>query len=247
MIKQIIEEYKKGKSRYAIESEYGIESHKMKSILEENGVKVRGKKQKKYDEKVFDIIDTEEKAYWLGFLYADGYNGDTLEISLKESDKEHLEKFKRFLRSDIPIAHRTKTKAVRFSMKSKYLQDRLRELGVVRNKSLILTFPKFLSEGLTRHFIRGYFDGDGCISIRSSGKQEGQVRVNLLGTEKFLLDLLEVIQIDCNIHRKSNNKAYHFELFGKKAIEFIDLMYSESSICLHRKGLLANAVLQRDL
>lgn len=247
MIKQIIEEYKEGKSRYAIESEYGIESHKMKSILEENGIKVRGKKQKKYDEKVFDIIDTEEKAYWLGFLYADGYNGDTLEVALKESDKEHLEKFKRFLRSDIPIAHRSKTKAVRFSMKSKYLQSRLRELGVIRNKSLILTFPKFLREDLTRHFIRGYFDGDGCISIRSSGKQEGQIRVNLLGTEDFLLDLLDFIGIECNIHRKSNNKAFHFELSGKKAIKFIYLMYSESSIYLDRKRLLANAALQSNL
>ena len=54
----------------------------------------------KFDNTVFDTIDTEEKAYWLGFMYADGYvqnNGNSVELSLKGSDVEHLEKFRVFL------------------------------------------------------------------------------------------------------------------------------------------------------
>ena len=55
---------------------------------------------------VFEKIDTEEKAYWLGFLYADGYINEKrkfVDIGLKRSDRGHLEKFRQFLESDVPI------------------------------------------------------------------------------------------------------------------------------------------------
>lgn len=53
------------------------------------------------DNTVFDVIDTEEKAYWLGFLYADGNIGSTeckLEVNLQASDWEHMKKFQEFLK-----------------------------------------------------------------------------------------------------------------------------------------------------
>ena len=55
-----------------------------------------------FDEHSFDVIDTEEKAYWLGFLYADGNVSNTkneVGITLQSSDIKHLYKFKTFLKS----------------------------------------------------------------------------------------------------------------------------------------------------
>ena len=66
--------------------------------------KINSNKLRKYDysvcDHIFDNIDTEEKAYWLGFLYADGYVSEfnsTIELSLEEKDLQHLERFRSFL------------------------------------------------------------------------------------------------------------------------------------------------------
>jgi hypothetical protein len=46
---------------------------------------------------------------------------------------------------------------------SEHMSQTLYNLGLVNAKSLILTFPNWLDEGLIPHFVRGYFDGDGCV------------------------------------------------------------------------------------
>ena len=73
----------------------------MRSILQENGIEVINYQNlTKFNENVFDSIDTEEKAYWLGFIFADGYislKGNSFELSLKGSDSEHLDKFNKFM------------------------------------------------------------------------------------------------------------------------------------------------------
>lgn len=59
---------------------------------------------KDYNRHIFDIIDSQEKAYWLGFIIADGYlNVDRrmLRIKLGDKDKNHLEKFIKFLGGNI--------------------------------------------------------------------------------------------------------------------------------------------------
>ena len=68
----------------------------------------------------FENIDTEEKAYWLGFLYADGYvnaNEDKIELCLAEKDFHHLEKFKNFIGLPNKICYREATKAYRYSFR----------------------------------------------------------------------------------------------------------------------------------
>lgn len=134
----------------------------------------------KYNVDYFKKIDTPEKAYWLGFLYADGcivryYKKDTqeirsmsLEITLQEQDITHLEKFRDALQSNVPIRLKTvksKYKACRITINSTLLCKDLINLGCVPKKSLILKYPdeSILSKQFNSHFIRGYFDGDGGV------------------------------------------------------------------------------------
>jgi hypothetical protein len=115
---------------------------------------------------IFQNIDTEEKAYWLGFLYADGCvhsQENKIELGLAEKDYEHLNKFRNFLQIKNKIAYRDSTKSYRLSFRSKKSKQDLIALGYIPCKSLLLHFPNSqqVPDYLIKHFIRGYFDGDG--------------------------------------------------------------------------------------
>lgn len=126
-----------------------------------------------FDEEFFDIIDTEVKAYILGFFYADGCNftkEHIISFTQLEQDKDILEKIKLAMNSNYPLHEIIQTsnnkKKYTLSMRSKHTSDVLCKLGAVNSKSLTLQFPSielFQNEDLLRHFVRGYFDGDGCI------------------------------------------------------------------------------------
>ena len=122
----------------------------------------------KFNHNFFKCIDSEEKAYVLGFFFADGYNSDTqIEFTQLEQDEDILVQINKALESEVPIysyinkVNGNTKKALRFS--SKEMCNDMNHLGGIRGKSLILEFPKYLSKELIPHFIRGYFDGDGCV------------------------------------------------------------------------------------
>lgn len=140
------------------------------------------KKVTTYDEQFFDVINTPEKAYFLGLMYADGstwhiektgkfgnilYEYDT-SISLQETDKSILERFKKALNWKHSLIYKPAVDSnhqasYMIRLCGKKLHDDLVKHGCVEKKSLILQFPKDLSPELISHFVRGYFDGDGCI------------------------------------------------------------------------------------
>lgn len=146
----------------------------------------------------FDSIDSEEKAYWLGFMYADGWINKNntswnIGLALKLDDLSHLQKFGKAIEKE----HITFSKvACKISLGSKHMFNTLRNYGCVERKSLILQFPKeeiFVSKNLIRHFIRGYFDGDGCVSY--TNKNHTSYSVSILGTKQFLEKLKEYTNI----------------------------------------------------
>lgn len=109
---QIITDYLNGNSVLSLSKKYGYKYDKTVTIIKNANITIRGNDiySKKYtnDSYVFDKIDTEEKAYWLGFLYADGciidtYNNLKLSLALSIKDIEHLRKFQRFLKTNNPI------------------------------------------------------------------------------------------------------------------------------------------------
>jgi len=158
----------------------------------------------KLDENYFEKIDTEEKAYWLGFIYADGFitkrkqGQNILGITLHEI--EPLEKFTKAISTNKPIRSyisnsKYKKNSVEYKtaiVSNKVVQD-LESHGVVERKTFTLKFPK-LPENLTSHFIRGYFDGDGSVfECKSYRKTLVHLGITICGTESFLKDLRDSI------------------------------------------------------
>ena len=148
----------------------------------ENGKQVNRKL--KLDDSYFETIDDEHKAYWLGFIMADGCitrtekNGpyNRFELNLKEEDKAHLEKFQKDLQSNYKIKEIEKINKKRdFSsivcnirINSRKLVDSLIKNEIHPNKTGREVLPNSIPKEFIRHFIRGYFDGDGSLTNNKS-------------------------------------------------------------------------------
>lgn len=196
---------------------------------------------------VFDIIDTEHKAYWLGFLYADGSIANderyVVELGLKYTDKHHIEKFIKFINGTQQIKDRiVKLKGKEFNSSrvqvfDKHMVKSLVSHGCTARKSLTLTFPD-LQSNLVHHFMRGYFDGDGSICI-----SQGQLRFNVLGTKDFLDSYVHHLGLHKNKY-VSNGNAYGTGYSGNRRVKAIyDYLYKDATIYLERKQAVFSAVL----
>lgn len=237
------------KSIRELSENYNINRQLLSGYLIANNINITNRrnrysyKKSNINEKIFDIIDTEEKAYWLGFLYADGYiqeiNNYRLELTLSEKDKDHLEDFKQFLESKFEIKYRKNQKAYRFSVRSSHLCKSLINKGCIPKKSLILTFPNEdqVSNNYIHHFIRGYFDGDGSIYIK---KNSISPDIRLLGTFEFL-DHVKKLLLSLNINttilkdKRHLHNTFYLKFKVSDGMKFLNYIYNNSNVFLKRK------------
>jgi hypothetical protein len=187
------------------------------------------------NENVFDCIDSEEKAYWLGFLMADGtQDGDAVILELQISDRDHLLKFKEFMSAEHPVKTRERENdSAGISIGSRKLCSALDTLGVVRNKSLIARYP-VIPDYLDRHFIRGMFDGDGCMCVSPKGYRSFSIYSGSLDLLTGIHSKFISNNIKMNLATKHNNMN-----LGKRAelIKLKKFLYEDSSVFLERKYL----------
>ena len=219
-------------------------------VLKRNNINQRIDKfvsNKKYllNEKVFDKISNQEIAYLLGFIYADGnICKNNLSISLVRGDKKILEKFNTLFETNkplIPIPAKGKDKPqFKLLLSNKYMAEKLKSLGVIERKSLVVTFPLYLKPKLYQHFIRGYFDGDGSIGIKKNLKD---YRLSFCGTSEFLYGIQKILNMNLGVHfRKLYRKkslevnSYSLDYNGRIQVEIImDWLYKKATIFLIRK------------
>lgn len=223
-------------------------------VLKESGINTKLKNRYTLNENYFEDIDTEDKAYWLGFIYADGYVGNSyfnnLVILLSKIDKNHLEKFK--LAIDYTGSIRNAGKggfensqdryAINFT--SKKMTSDLRKLGLYPGKSLTMTKMPELKEDLIRHFIRGYFDGDGSIYtsrttsyFKDKKYQYQKIEVSIIGTELFLNEIKTYMPYSYfRIKESKTPEMKYLVFYGVNEMKSIyDFFYNESTVFLDRK------------
>ena len=200
-----------------------------------------GKALYEYNRDFFSTIDTEEKAYWLGFISADGNVSKTMKnmrINLNIKDKAHLEKFRESISGNQPIKEsiREKNHSVYIDMNSKKICSDLQKYGVTPNKSLTLNVHfDLIPQQLIHHFIRGYFDGDGSINLYTRPPYfYEEWELSFISTEKMLLFFQKQFGISHKLY--SCGKNYRFGYRSKKDIESaIHYMYDDATIFLDRK------------
>jgi intein-encoded DNA endonuclease-like protein len=174
----VIERYDKLKNLKKVAKSFNVSLRPIVRILKKNNIELTNRR---YDvnHSFFEVIDTEEKAYWLGFLFADGYirernTGLSLELKLAVKDREHIELFRETLKS----THIIKEGFNKVKYKNGYSQSHMLHLaiyssdlvksiktkGIHSRKTFTITKPE-IAKSLIPHFIRGYFDGDGSFSF----------------------------------------------------------------------------------
>ncbi|MHA2279352.1 MAG: hypothetical protein ACXAC5_00465 [Promethearchaeota archaeon] len=205
----------------------------------------------KFDVHFFRKIITQKQAYWLGFIFADGCvikrcydnkNLHALRLALSSQDSGHVVQFLSDIGSSNSIFYCRGGQECRISLQSPVLVRDLEELGCVERKSNVLEFPS-LKRSLLSHFIRGYFDGDGCVCY-----QNKTCRISIVGTEKFLTTLRNIL-VDhevpfTNPRPRSTDRSWILAGNGnKKARAFYRYLYNGATRYLDRKKEKFSAIL----
>lgn len=242
-------------STVKIGEKYGCSYGVIVKILDQYGIPRTHNGVRKYqlNEYFFDIINTQDKAYILGLLYADGCNfikKSTISISLQEEDVEILEKIRLCIGSSHPLEYidysrkhdygYTYKNQWRLLMFSKHMCNSLNAIGMTPNKSLTLEFPK-IDKSLYRHFIRGYFDGDGSIYQKIINENNKPVVLTITSTSSFCEKtkkiLYEELGIYAGIYDASNHNGITKVLSTTKSASkiFLDWLYKDANLYMKRK------------
>ena len=254
---QIIQDYQNGKSMRQIEKDYGVSRQTTSKFLEKQSIKTtKGNHHRTYyhDENYFEKIDTEHKAYWLGFIFADGhitnhdkrYGQDQFGISQSEEDIDMLYRFKKDIKATNPIhkynsdKHPDGKALCRIQLVSQKTVNDLIDKGCYKQKSSILQPPKNVPNELIPHFIRGYFDGDGSIVKSKNNKYKitdgYKYDIDFTTTKEIADWLVYYFDMGNVIKEPRREKTYYYRLGGhKQIIQFYHILYDNATIYMERK------------
>ena len=261
---EAIKLYKAGNSLSKIGKILGHSKDIISKYLKNSGVEIINKQNtSRFNEYVFDVIDTEEKAYWLGFIFADGYIASPLakgknkgknvfafSISLQIGDYNHLLKFNKFMEHNKINIHIDLKDPIRphctWNVRNKHLWETLNSYGCTPKKSLTLKFPDtkiFKKPELIKHFVRGFFDGDGCLSYSSSGYKGNFVypRCGFTGTKDMLENIDKIFNKSSHYYpckfrdREWNGITWSNWYTNRDTVDIINFLYKDANIYLDRK------------
>lgn len=237
----LIADYKNGEKIIDVCLKYNLHVKVVRPRLKELGIYRNEQPRHEADFSYFESIDSEQKAYWLGFLYADGcLTGCSLKFGLNKDDVDTVKQFCEDIGSTYPI-HNEGT-ICRVTMTNRKLSKDLIKQGVVHQKTFSLKFPTkdIVPKHLLNHFIRGYFDGDGCVTHQCNGTQ---CSIGFAGLDSFLIELQKVLVEECDLNmvkmhsrRISSPEFKQFSYRGNKQCKRIyDYLYKNATRWMPRK------------
>lgn len=256
---EIIRLYEKERLSYnSIAIKFGCSRGRIQKVINKSNVIGRTNKTKGNhsvcDENYFELIDNEEKAYWLGFIYGDGWistnkkhRSDLMGLALQESDKYHIENFLYAIKSNHNIhtykygekGYNTESRYSRVLISSDKIVSDLKKYGMIPNKSNKIGKPKNIDKKFLRHFIRGFFDADGSISLRklANGKFHPG-NVTFTKTPELLSFIEEISGFKWIWRQRKEDNAFCKTIIISKlqnSVDFLEYMYKDSTVYLQRK------------
>ncbi len=257
---EIIDRYKLGETTVDLSKIFNCSDAAIWYLLRRNNVKTRDRSHsaRKYtaNYKFFDVIDTPEKAYVLGYFYADGSNHiSTNRLLFTSVDTDVLEKVLHVMESDAPLelvsqntvgniingGKKIKTNKKKYTIRisSKYMCKSLEKLGGTQIKTYTLEFPTpdIVPGNLIRHMIRGYMDGDGYVYSCKS-KYKPPLSVGFCGTIGIVSGINNYFNNSIGISGiiRSKGKIYEVNYHGyNKSSNVLSHIYENSTIHMNRK------------
>lgn len=248
-LNEIIILYNNGCSIRQISNILHINRKTISKVLKNNNIEIRMQNitSKKYfcNENYFEEINNQDKAYWLGFIMADGfieskrkYGNQKLGITLSSYDENHLILFNKCLDSNYPIkryigsGYKKDGEYSKILITSQKLVDDIKKWNIIENKTKICNFPFQIPKNFYIDFIRGYLDGDGSIYFDKTTKQ---YRICFVGTK----NIIESINLILNKSNKLTNvkpNLYEVKYGGNKNVyKILNKLYENKNIKLERK------------
>lgn len=265
---EICKRYVAGESTVELAKAYGVTKAAIRHLLITRDIPRRENTPELHrtytcNHAYFDQPLDEERAYWIGFLLADGFvsyrkpgktGAPTIGMSLAEIDIAHVERFRNALQSQHPIARYVAKSGygaggsmARFAISSGDLVRGVEQYGIVPNKTSICATPN-IPKDLMRHMYRGYVDGDGGLSLYKAG-QSMQACLDIVGTESFLRDMALWLKTAGVANPQNLTKSKHTTavMFLKycgihQVSNILHLLYDNATVALDRKVVTAQSI-----
>jgi uncharacterized protein (DUF433 family) len=232
--------YESGFSPQQISVAYGVSRSAIINTIDRRGIDKRPNRKNFFDEKAFDSLDSEAPLYWLGFCYADAnVTNYELRIGLAIKDIDHLQLLGDFMQSDKTVKKYRNNTACQLSFASVYLTKRLHSLGLIAGRGEFEKLVPHIPDNLAHHFIRGYLDGDGCIT-------ESNYLIRFLGQVDILEWIRNILHSNAgasnSVSIKKRRGIYSIGWGGRyQGPKIIDYLYKNATIYLDRKRKVARS------
>lgn len=239
----IVEGYLSGSTNTELSLKYGLHRMKIQRILKRNNIKLKKRKTSVKSNIKFFSEYNEESCYWAGFILADGYirkNRNTLHIKLNHGDIDHLYLFLKSIKCNKSSLIKKYKNYVSIDIHlDEYKNDLSNNFDIKPNKTYNATITNKIPFKYYRHFIRGYFDGDGCISVTTTRS------ISFVGTVEVLGFIKNFFYENLNVNLKSRNitppicnlknNIGTISYSGMNSKKIVDWLYSDSKLYLKRK------------
>lgn len=253
----IVQRYQSGENALVIAKSLAVAEQTIRNVLKRGGARMRSVSHARRiyscDHHFFDRIDTESKAYFLGFLAADGgIVKNTLRVVLSPKDECVLRAFKHALSSDHPIKrYRSRTAKggqngyfVYYTIISPEMVAALAKHGLNERKTFTLRWPTTIPPPLLRHYLRGYSDGDGSfVARRFKDRPQWSPAYgwSITSSEDFVIGCREYLakehgfgRVKPIAHRTSDVKILRYS-GNRQVARLADLLYRDVTVWLPRK------------
>lgn len=223
--------------------------------LKKMGVKIRNPQEAKRECRAYNVndnyfkIQSHNMAYILGFLASDGgvsKNTNHFTIDIQRTDEEILYKIKEELKFEGPISHYVNSHGCKYSrlrVCSHTIKQDLAHYGIIPQKTFTLTPPLFLDEQYFISYIRGYFDGDGCIWINY---EKYSYNWYICGARKEVIEWIQQVLLNkygiitslatSTQTLSQGDPFYSIQVYKKETIlKLFEILYIPNSIYMERK------------
>lgn len=229
--KLIINDYNSGYGTNYISEKYNINRSTVQRCLQRNNIELRRvSPHSHYDVHFFDTY-TPESCYWAGFIAADGYirdDRDATTIHLCNDDINHLYKIKELTKYEGNISNSKQECSIVFA--GKWFGEKLyKNYELTPRKTYDIHISEKIPKNMLKHYVRGYFDGDGCIY-----DSKGYPNLNFSsGSFEILNQLIKVFQdIGVSLQTKEGKPKIHgiqINYSCSNAMKILKWMYEDST------------------